>query len=86
MPTPRHLHPCRVASEISISAEEAALLVDLLRPRAALLAELLEVQVQHCPEGCTDWSDTSDALVLARATLIKLQNAAMQSRALQEAA
>lgn len=75
-----------MTADISISAEEAALLVDLLRPRAALLAELLEVQVQHSPKGCIDWADTADALALASATLIKLQNAAMQSRALQEAA
>lgn len=71
---------------ISIAAEEAALLAELLRPRVTLLAELLEVQTQQCPEGCTDWADTADALSLARATLGKLQNAAMQSRALQEAA
>lgn len=82
----KHLQLCKAMPDISISAEEAALLVDLLRPRASLLAELLEVQVQHCPEGCTDWADTADALSLARATLNKLQNAAMQSRALQEAA
>lgn len=72
--------------DISITAEEAALLVDLLRPRASLLAELLELQVQHCPEGCTDWAETADALTLAQATLVKLQNASMQAQALQEAA
>jgi hypothetical protein len=72
--------------DISITAEEAALLVDLLRPRASLLAELLELQVQHCPEGCTDWAETADALTLAQAALVKLQNASMQAQALQEAA
>lgn len=86
MPTLRHLHSCRAVPLVSISAAEAALLVDLLRPRAALLTELLEVQVQHCPAGCSDWADTADALALAQATLIKLQNAAMQGQALLEAA
>jgi hypothetical protein len=71
---------------ISMSAEEAALLVDLLRPRAALLAELLELQVQHSPEGCSDWADTADALTLAQGALLKLQNAAMQGQALREVA
>jgi hypothetical protein len=71
---------------ISMSAEEAALLVDLLRPRAALLAELLELQVQHSPEGCSDWADTADALTLAQGALLKLQNTAMQGQALREVA
>jgi hypothetical protein len=60
---------------LSISAEEAGLLVELLRPRACLLAELLEAQVQGCPEGDDSWADTADALAVASTALIKLSNA-----------
>lgn len=82
----QHLHLCRAMPAISINAAEAALLLQLLRPRAAQLAEMLELQVQHSPEGCTDWADTADALTVARCTLLKLENIAMQGQALREAA
>lgn len=76
------LHLCRPMQDISISADEADLLVELLRPRAGLLAELLEAQVQLCPEGDDSWARTAEALDVARGALIKLHNA----RACQEAA
>lgn len=69
------LHPCTVLTNIAITADEADLLVSLLRPRAHLLGELLEVQVQACPRGCSDWADTADALAVANAVLIKASNA-----------
>jgi hypothetical protein len=79
MPTlKRHLHPCSTVPTVSISADEAALLVALLRPRASLLAELLELQVQHCPQGCSDWADTADALAVANSAMHKLHNAQLE--------
>lgn len=68
-------HQCRDVMNFSISADEAALIADLLRPRAHLLTELLEVQVQHSPPGCSDWADTADALAVANSVLIKVRNA-----------
>lgn len=59
---------------LSITAAEAALIADLLRPRAILLTELLEVQVQACPQGCLDWADTADALAVANGVLVKVRN------------
>ena len=61
--------------QLSISAEEAVLIAALLRPRADLLTELLEVQVQHSPPGCSDWTDTADALAVANGALVKVRNA-----------
>ena len=69
------LHLCRPVPNLSISADEAALLVALLRPRASLLTELLELQVQHCPQGCNDWANTADALAVANSAMQKLHNA-----------
>jgi hypothetical protein len=68
-------HKCRPVLQLSISADEAALIAALLRPRAHLLTELLEVQVQHSPPGCTDWADTADALAVANSALVKVRNA-----------
>ena len=79
MPTlKRYLHPCSAVPTVSISADEAALLVALLRPRASLLTELLELQVQHCPQGCIDWADTADALAIANSAMHKLHNAQLE--------
>ena len=77
MPTliAKALHPCSTVINLSISAAEADLLVSLLRPRAHLLTELFEAQVQLCPRGCSDWADTSDALAVANSALIKVHNA-----------
>lgn len=69
------LHRCRQVLQLSISADEAALIADLLSPRTKLLAEVLELQVQHSPQGCTDWADTADALAIANAALAKVRNA-----------
>lgn len=71
-------HQCRTVLQLSISADEADLIVELLRPRMHLLTELLEVQVQHSPRGCADWAETADALAVANAAMIKLRNAQLQ--------
>lgn len=71
-------HQCRPVLQLSISADEAALIAELLKPRTNLLTELLELQVQHCPQGCADWADTADALAVANAALIKVRNAQQQ--------
>jgi len=71
-------HQCRAVLQLSISADEAALIADLLKPRTHLLTELLELQVQHCPHGCTDWAETADALAVANAALIKVRNAQLK--------
>lgn len=73
--TARELHPCSALINISITADEADLLVALLRPRAHLLTELLDVQVQTLPRGCSDWADTADALAVANSALVKVRNA-----------
>jgi hypothetical protein len=79
MPTlDQQLHPCRAMPAVSITAEEAALLVALLRPRASLLTELLELQTQHCPRGCSDWADTADALAVVNSAMHKLHNAQLE--------
>lgn len=69
------LHTSRRQLNISITADEADLLVSLLRPWAHLLAELFEVQVQACPRGCSDWADTADALAVVNSALVKVRNA-----------
>lgn len=61
--------------DLTITPAEAELLVQLLRPRAELLGELFEVQVQHCPIGDDSWADTRDALQVTRDALIKVRNA-----------
>lgn len=60
---------------LTLTYREAELLVQLLRPRAALLHELLEVQVQILPAGDSSWADTSEALEVANGALIKVRNA-----------
>lgn len=60
---------------LTITNKEAELLVQLLRPRTALLHELLEVQIQALPVGDDSWADTQDALRVAHGALIKVRNA-----------
>lgn len=66
--------------QLSITAEEAALLVALLKPRTTALSETLELQVRHCPEGCSDWADTSDALAMARGLQLQLERLLSDAR------
>jgi hypothetical protein len=63
---------------LTITRKEAELLVQLLRPRTALLHELLEVQIQALPAGDDSWADTQDALRVANGALIKVRNAQAQ--------
>lgn len=63
---------------LTITRKEAELLVQLLRPRTALLNELLEVQIQALPAGDDSWVDTQDALRVANGALIKVRNAQVQ--------
>jgi hypothetical protein len=72
---PKTLHVNRPTQPVAITADEAALLVALLRPRANLLIELLDVQIQACPVGDESWGDTADALATANGVMIKLRNA-----------
>lgn len=62
-------------ANLCISAEEADLLANLLKPRIALLLELLEAQVQHCAEGDSSWASTSDALELVTGLMTKVASA-----------
>jgi len=61
--------------QITINHKEAALIAELLRPRAHLLSELLEVQIQACEPGDDTWADTQDALRVAHGALLKVRNA-----------
>jgi len=63
---------------LTITKAEADLLVQLLRPRAELLGELFEAQVQHCPAGDDSWALTRDALQVVHGALIKVSNAQAQ--------
>ncbi len=63
---------------LTITRKEAELLVQLLRPRTALLHELLKVQIQALPAGDDSWADTQDALRVANGALIKVRNAQVQ--------
>lgn len=67
--------------DLTITKAEAELLVQLLRPRAELLGELFEVQVQHCPEGDDSWAHTRDALQVVHGALIKVRNAQVRGAA-----
>lgn len=60
---------------LTLDYREAELLVQLLRPRAALLHELLEAQIQALPAGDSSWADTQDALAVACNALDKVKNA-----------
>ena len=62
-------------ANLSITAEEADLMAELLKPRTALLLELLEAQVQHCAEGDTTWASTADALQVVTGLMAKLAGA-----------
>jgi hypothetical protein len=72
---PKTLYVNRPAQPVAITAEEAALLVGMLRDRATMLNEMLDVQVQACPVGDDSWGDTADALATANGVMIKLRNA-----------
>lgn len=76
--TPETLHPCRLMLNLTITAAEAELFVALLKPRAHLLHELLEVQIQACEPGDDTWADTQKALRVANRALIKMRNLQLQ--------
>ena len=61
--------------QLNINRKEAELLCELLRPRAHLLTELLEVQIQALAPGNDTWTDTQDALRVAHGALLKVRNA-----------
>lgn len=67
--------------DLTLTKAEADLLVQLLRPRAELLSELFEVQVQHCPAGDDSWVSTREALQVAHNALNKVRNAQVQEAA-----
>ena len=60
---------------LNITRKEAQLLEALLRPRAHLLHELLEAQIQALPPGDASWADTQDALRVTNGALAKVRNA-----------
>jgi hypothetical protein len=72
---PKTLHVNSPAQPVAITADEAALLVALLRPRVNTLLELLDVQVQACAVGDDSWGDTADALAVTNSVMVKLRNA-----------
>jgi hypothetical protein len=61
--------------QLTITRKEAQLIEALLRPRAHLLHELLEVQIQALPPGNDSWADTQDALRVTSGALVKVRNA-----------
>lgn len=61
--------------QLTITRKEAELIEALLRPRAHLLHELLEIQIQALPPGDDSWADTQDALRVANGALVKVRNA-----------
>lgn len=67
--------------DLKINRREADLLVALLRPRAHLLGELLEVQIQSLEPGDDSWTSTQDELRAANSALIKVCNAQLQEAA-----
>lgn len=70
----------QMTHNVPISAAEAELLASLLRPRLALLTELLEAQVQHCHPGDASWASTAEALDLASGLLRKVATARLATR------
>lgn len=66
------------AMDLTITRKEAQLIETLLRPRAHLLHELLEIQIQALPPGDDSWADTQDALRVANGALVKVRNAQIQ--------
>ena len=67
-------------SNVCIDAAEAELLASLLRPRLALLSELLEAQVQLCPPDDASWASTAEAIDLASGLLSKVASARLATR------
>lgn len=61
--------------QLTITRKEAQLIEALLRPRAHLLHELLELQIQALPPGDDSWTDTQDALRITNGALVKVRNA-----------
>lgn len=61
--------------QLTITRKEAQLIEELLRPRAHLLHELLEIQIQALPPGDDSWASTQDALRVTNGALIKVRNA-----------
>lgn len=61
--------------QLTITRKEAQLIEELLRPRAHLLHELLEMQIQALPPGDDSWLDTQTALRVTNGALIKVRNA-----------
>lgn len=64
--------------QLTITRKEAELIEELLRPRAHLLHELLEIQIQALPPGDDSWASTQDALRIANGALIKVRNAQIE--------
>jgi hypothetical protein len=52
---------------------EASMLLQVLRPRLNVLAELLAVQIQALPPGDDSWAHTEEALELCASALQKLE-------------
>jgi hypothetical protein len=75
---PQHSAAKPMPLHLTITRKEARLLEALLRPRAHLLQELLEVQVQALPPGDDSWTVTQDALRVANGALVKVRNAHVQ--------
>lgn len=67
--------------DLKFNRREADLLVALLRPRAHVLGELLEVQIQSLEPGDDSWCSTQDELRAANSALLKVRNAQLQSEA-----
>lgn len=61
--------------QLTITRKEAQLIEELLRPRARLLHELLEMQIQALSPGDDSWLDTQTALRITNGALIKVRNA-----------
>jgi hypothetical protein len=59
---------------MSLTKQQAAIAAAAMKTRVQALADLLKVQVQTLPEGCSDWTKTSDQLRQEHETLIALQN------------
>jgi len=64
--------------QLTLNWKEVELLVQLVRPRAHLLGELLDTQIQALEPGDDSWCITQDALRVANGALLKLRNAQVQ--------
>lgn len=58
---------------MTLTAEEKALLLELLRPRAQTLAQRLADQVRTLPVGDDSWAETAEELAITRGALSKLE-------------